>query len=252
MRAIIFRGMTTMIVFGLLFTSGCGFSFQPAPTATPTNTATPMPTATSTPKPTATRRPSPTPQSPFYLEEFQGDMEGWEYLLATNEKDAYDKVEVNPSQGGLWVKMDVRDTHLYIFNTTFEYDDVRMEFEAENLGRNNNNISMLCRYTPDLGWYVFLISNSGLVGIYRAEIKKNMINYEQILEGGSEYINMGKGTNTYAVTCKGNELSLEINGHLWRTAKDDHYTTGQIGLSIMSFNVLPVEVMIKWLDIIKP
>jgi hypothetical protein len=248
MRSIVFRNLAIMIVLGMLFMSGCGSSVQPTPTATPTSTATLMPTPTAT----ATRRPSPTPQSPFYLEEFQGDMEGWAYMLATNEKDAEDKVEVNPSQGGLWVKIDVRDTHLYLFNTDFEYDDVRMEFEAENLGRNNNNISMLCRYSPDLGWYVFLISNSGLVGIYRASIKNHMINYEDILEGGSEYIVMGKGVNTYAVTCKGEELSLEINGHLWRTVKDDTYTTGQIGLSIMSFNVLPVEVIIKWLDITKP
>jgi hypothetical protein len=248
MRSIMFRGFSIMLVLGMLLVSGCGSAAQPTPTATPTSTVTSAPTLTAT----ATRRPSPTPQSPFYLEEFQGDMEGWTYMLATNEKDADEKVEVNPSQGGLWVKIDVRDTHLYLFNTEFEYDDVRMEFEAENLGRNNNNISMLCRYAPDLGWYVFLISNSGLVGIYRASIKKNMVDYEQLIEGGSEYINMGKGLNTYAVTCKGDELSLEINDHLWRTVKDDTYANGQIGLSIMSFNVLPVEVVIKWLDITKP
>ena len=132
----------------------------------------PSPTAT------ATRRPSPTPLSPFYLEEFQGDMEGWTYFLATNEKDADSKVEVYPSEGGLWVKMDVRYTSLYLLNTEFDYEDVRMEFETENMGRNNNSISMLCRFTEDVGWYVFLISNSGVVGIYRAELKNNKVDYE--------------------------------------------------------------------------
>ena len=252
MKPVVLRSLSIVILLGMLFTSGCGFSLAPRSTATPTSTATPEPSPTATITATATRRPSPTPLSPFYMEEFQGDMDGWTYFLATNEKDANSKVDVYPSEGGLWVKMDVRSTDLYLLNTEFEYDDVRMEFETENLGRNNNNISMLCRFTDDVGWYVFLISNNGLVGIYRAEIKNNMINYKSIIEGGSEYINTGKGTNTYAVTCKGDELSLEINGHLWRTAKDDNYPSGKIGISIMSFNVLPVEVVIKWLDITKP
>jgi hypothetical protein len=247
-----YRSLSIVILSGMLFTSGCGFSLAPEPTVTPTSTATPQPSPTTTITATATRRPSPTPLSPFYLEEFQGDMDGWSYFLVTNEKDTAGKVDVYPSQGGLWVKIDVEDTSVYLLNSNFEYEDVRMEFEAENMGRNNNNISMLCRYTEDVGWYVFLISNNGAVGIYRAEIKNNMVKYENIIYGGSEYIVMGKGTNTYAVTCKGDQLSLEINGHPWRTAKDDHFPGGKIGVSIMSFNVLPVEVVIKWLDITKP
>jgi hypothetical protein len=251
-NTVVYRSLSIVILLGMLFTSGCGFSLAPRVTATPTSTSTPQPSPTATITATATRRPSPTPQSPFYLEEFQGDMDGWDYFLVTNEQNAGDKVEVYPSEGGLWVKMDVRYTDVYLLNTQFDYEDVRMEFETENMGRNNNSISMICRYTDNAGWYFFLISNSGVVGIYRAELKNNKVNYVTIIQGGSEYVVMGKGTNTYAVTCKGEELSLEINGHLWRTAKDDKFPDGKIGISISAFNVLPIEVVIKWLDISKP
>lgn len=241
-----------ILVFVMLLvaagTGGCGIAGALQPSPTPTVTLTPAPTLTLTP----TVRPSPTPRSPFYLEEFDQGMDDWDYLVASNEKNAGDKIDVYPESGGLYVKVDIRDTHLYLFNTQFEYDDVRMEFEAENMGRNSNSISMLCRYQPDLGWYVFVISNSGMVGIYRVEIKNNRLNYNSLLSGGSEYINQGKGTNAYAITCKGDALTLEINGHEWRTAHDDTYKSGQIGLSIMSFNVLPIEVLIKWVDISKP
>jgi hypothetical protein len=252
MKPIGLRKLSIIGLLVLLLTCACGVSLPLSQTSTPTPTATSTETPMPSPTATATRRPSPTPLSPFYLEEFQGDMEGWTYFLATNEKDADSKVNVYPSQGGLWVKMDVRYTSLYLLNTDFDYEDVRMEFETENMGKNNNSISMLCRFTEDVGWYVFLISNSGVVGIYRAELKNNKVDYKTIIEGGSEYIVTGMGTNTYAITCNGDKLSLEINGHLWRTATDDNYPSGQIGISIMSFNVLPIEVVIKWLDITKP
>ena len=63
------------------------------------------------------------------------------------------------------------------------YDDVRVDVSAENRGANNNNVSLICRYSPDGQWYEFNIANNGLYNIYYAhKTEDNKIGY--ILDRG--------------------------------------------------------------------
>jgi hypothetical protein len=51
----------------------------------------------------------------------------------------------------------------------YVYEDVRIDARVINRGVNNNNVSLVCRYT-DSGWYEFNIANNGLYWIYAAEV----------------------------------------------------------------------------------
>jgi hypothetical protein len=123
---------------------------------------------------------------------------------------------------------------------------------AENRGYNNNNVSLICRYDPDEGWYEFNIANSGLYDILFYDLKDP--HYKQIADGGSTAIHSGKEVNTYMAVCSGKTLRLYINGEEVRKLDETRYALkeGQVGVSVSSFNVYPIEVDIQSITIDYP
>jgi hypothetical protein len=116
--------------------------------------------------------------------------------------------------------------------------DVQIDISAENRGSNENNVSMICRYT-DRGWYEFNIGNDGIWDILRYDEGSG---YETLYNGGSNSINMGKDTNSYTGVCAGNQLTLYINGVETRTVRDSTYSSGYAGVSVSSFSSVPVTI----------
>jgi hypothetical protein len=166
-----------------------------------------------------------------------------------------DKVTVEAKNGNLSWDFDSEYVYYYLFYQPFEYEDVTVELQADNRGRNSNNISLICRYDAEVGWYEFNIANSGLYDIYYAEVDKNGdISYNLIVNGGSNEIKQGKDINEYSITCKGNELSLRINGHDVKTITEKTYAlrSGQVGMSVSSFDVLPIQIEMDWFRISEP
>ena len=142
----------------------------------------------------------------------------------------------------------------YSILNDFTYTDVKMETTASNRGVNDNNVSLICRYT-DRGWYEFNIANSGLYWIYAYDsIGAVAKGYNQLYAGGSTAIKPGQDTNIYTATCKGNKLSLSINGVDIRTITDNQFRfdQGKIGLSVSSFQVLRVKIEFDSLKISQP
>jgi len=143
----------------------------------------------------------------------------------------------------------------YVTYDAYEYDDVRLDVIAENRGTNNNNVSLICRYTEDEGWYEFNIANNGLFWIYHAIIRAdNSVIYSLLADGGSNKIKQGKDTNKYSIVCKDRTLSLYINDIETRVLDDNNYVLrdGKIGVSVSSFNNLPVKVEIDSVTISEP
>ena len=192
------------------------------------------------------------PASPFYLDEFDGGLENWSEIYFTSASDAeYDeKTDVYTEDGGLWFDINLKRTYIYLFNNSFEYEDVQIETESESLGRNTNYISLVCRYDPDLGWYEFNIAASGLVSILRYDELDGK--YVVIGEGGSEAIHQGRDTNNFIAKCNGDRLTLTINGKEWRTFTDKNLKRGLIGISAGSEEVFPVKIVFNWMDITEP
>lgn len=186
----------------------------------------------------------------YFLDEFDGDLSYYSLFSMSGDVDD-PKMGVYSDRGAL--VFDLQDDYLwpYILYDPWTYQDVRVDFEAENLGNNNNMVALICRYDPDRGWYEFNVTNSGLYDIYYYDAIQ-LKDYQRLYNGGSTAINMGQATNTYSIVCQGNNLSLYINGVLARTIQDSHLKEGQVGFSVSSFENYPVIVNLNWFAVSEP
>jgi len=202
--------------------------------------------------------PAPEPQAQqFFTEEFDNPLTAdWDILTVTGSADADpDKVTVEASDGKLVWDFESKYLYYYLFYNAFDYENVRLDVRADNRGRNNNSISLICRYNPDVGWYEFNIANSGVYDILYGEVKSNGdIAYSTIANGGSLAIKQGMEVNEYGIVCDDNELTLYINSDEVTSIKENRYglRSGQVGVSVSSFNVLPILIEMDWIQISEP
>jgi len=232
---------------------------QASPTDAPTVEPTQPPAE---PAPTVTQAPTPVPTediaaSMYFTEEFDSDLSNDWYLFTVTGSDQSDrdKLTVNVENGKLVWNFDSEYLYAYLFYDAFVYEDVRLETRADNLGKNNNNISLICRFDPDVGWYEFNIANNGLYDIFYAEVTSSGdINYNLIVNGGSNAIKQGRDVNEYAIECKGDKLTLYINGDEANSISERKYglRSGEIGISVSSFNVLPILIEMDWIKVSEP
>ena len=193
----------------------------------------------------------------FFEEQFDNSLSGnWDILTVTGSDESDpDKVTVEAENGNLVWDFDSEYVYYYIFYNAFDYEDVKLELSADNRGRNNNSISLICRYDANVGWYEFNIANNGLYDILYAEVQNDGdISYSRIANGGSNAINQGMDVNEYAITCEDENLGLEINGDEVITVPERRYglRSGQVGVSVSSFNVLPIRIEMDWIRVSEP
>jgi S1-C subfamily serine protease len=172
----------------------------------------------------------------YYSTEFDGGLGDWVYFLTSGSDDGFVAQNVD---GSLKFEIDQQDTWVYFYNDAISMADVRVDTVASNLGRNNNNVSLLCRYS-DAGWYEFNIANNGEYTILFFDSAIN--DYRLLFSGGSTLIKMGRDVNEYTAVCQGDKLTLGINGVEVRTVSDKNLKSGYAGLSVSSFNVTPIDV----------
>ena len=185
----------------------------------------------------------------YFTEEFSDgvDLSNYKYFEFSGADDGYDLYTEDDA-----LVFDITGTNRYVYVTykPYIYTDVIMEIQATNRGKNNNNVSLVCRYDADKNtWYEFNIANSGLYWIYAYDGTE----YKLIASGGSTAINIGKGTNTYTAGCIGNVLSLFINGVEAKTIQDTKIglEEGEVGFSVSSFDVTPILVNIDYFSVIE-
>ena len=224
---------------------------QPPAPAQQVETEAPAPV---TEEPVATQEPV---SQQYFTEEFDTPLSNdWSILtVADSSKADPDKVTVDVKDGNLVWDFNSEYLYYYLFYNAFSYEDVTVSVRADNRGKNNNNVSLICRYDPEVGWYEFNIANNGLYNIFYAEITSNKkISWNRIINGGSNSIKQGKDVNEYSITCKGQDLTLNINGDEVKTITEKNYRLrkGGIGVSVSSFNVLPILVDMDWLKVSEP
>ena len=225
---------------------------SPSPTflkniVTPTNMH--LPTVTTEVTPTA----NVNDPKAYYTETFDGNLDNYTYF--NTGKGDEDKMSLKTDNG--YLVFDLKGTNLWIYVTynPYTYTDVALELVADNRGKNNNNVSLLCRYDPKEGWYEFNIANNGLYWIYAYDatglVHKG---YNQIANGGSTAIKTGRFSNTYNVSCVDDKLSLSINGKEVTSVRDTKYQLreGKVGFSVSSFDVTPILVNVDSFTISEP
>ena len=206
------------------------------------------PTAVPTQPPTPTDVPLPQSE-PYYTEEFDYVPDNWYYeVLVGNE----DKTDISVADGNLTFTIEDYDTYAYVFYEDYSYTDVYIEASTVNRGSNENMVTLVCRYS-DTGFYEVNITNGGLYYIY-AYVEAMDVGYVTLFNGGSKNINMGLKSNTFAMSCEGNEISLYVNGVRERTVEDNKYNMpeGLIGVGVSSFDAIPVVVAFDYVYIDVP
>lgn len=174
----------------------------------------------------------------YFSTNFDGGLGGWfSYLMTESSPDSFTAQTISDR---LQINIVERDTWAYFIYSEIDFADVKIDVIAENLGNNNNNVSLICRES-ELGWYEFNIANNGLYYIYWFD-DANVHNYIPLFSGGSRKINMGKDINEYSAVCDGDQLTLIINGEEIRTVRDNHLESGKVGLSVSSFDFYPVII----------
>jgi S1-C subfamily serine protease len=177
----------------------------------------------------------------YYQEEFEGSLTNWSVMVLQGEEE---QVTAETKDGSLIITIDSIYTYAYYILDSLKVTNTRLDIKAENLGRNNNNVSLICRYSVERGWYEFNIASNGLYWIKRYD--PVLSNYVDIGKGASLLINLGQATNEYGAVCKDNKLTLFINGNEIRTFTDNTLVVGQVGFSVSSFNVTPVQVALDY------
>jgi len=182
----------------------------------------------------------------YYVEEFDSDattVDNWTWFLTNGDENKFD---IYTENGKLVFDIGGTNIYSYFAYDPWYYENVRVDTRVENRGMNNNNVSLICRAT-DSGWYEFSIANNGLWWIYAYD----GANYTTLANGGSNAINMGKAVNEYTMICSDTTLALYINGSEARTMKDTRFgfKSGQIGVGVSSFDVLPIVVEFDYVAI---
>jgi len=225
---------------------------EPAEPAVVPPTSIPPTEAPAATEPTQPPVPTDEPvaeSQPYYTEEFDYVPENWYYdVLVGNEN----KADISVADGKLIFTIEDYDTYAYVFYEDYSYTDVYIEASTVNRGSNDNMVTLVCRYS-DTGFYEVNITNGGIYDIY-AYVETMDIGYVRLYNGGSRNINMGLKSNTFAMTCEGNEISLYINGVLERTVEDNKYNMpeGLIGVGVSSFDATPVVVAFDYVFIDVP
>jgi hypothetical protein len=220
-----------------------------------------LPTATE-PEPTepqlteapATEEPAPTDEPPavseFFTEEFDSEdaLENWESFSLGSGED--NDLVIEQEDDHLLFDLGDEDLYVYYMYAANEYDDVSIKLNAENRGRNNNNVSLVCRMSSEGDqWYEFSVESGGLWYLYAVDEKYNVI-----ANGGTNALKQGREVNEYGMTCEGDEITLTINDEEVRKVTDNTYgfNTGLVGFNISSLNVLPITVEVNWFEISQP
>jgi hypothetical protein len=268
-RPMLFLALVLLIV-GLAcsaVSSGTDTPAQPEVTEAPVQVVPPTAVPVVTEAPTEVVTEAPTQAAveaqDYFTEEFDTN-DNWSYFVidgGNSEIMEDDDPDVSIQTEDSKLKFDIGSENRWAYVTydPYEYENVRVDARVINRGVNNNNVSLICRYSEDSSgnkyWYEFNIANNGLYWIYAAQANAvDEVGYGLIYNGGSNDIKAGKETNEYTIICRDRKLSLYINGKEARTVEDKQYsyTSGQVGVSASSFDTLPVAVDFDWVQISEP
>jgi len=221
----------------------------PTNTTAPTFTTAPRPTNTTAPPEEEVEEPEEDVPLAYFTEEFDGDLSSWSWFLMSEGDDNWD---LYTEDGYLVFDLPGEYQWVYVLYEEYSYPEVRIDILADNRGKNTNSVRLICNYSDEEGWYEFNITNGGKYTL-SAYFEQDG-EYKFLADGGSVNIRTGRDENWYTAICRGNQLELYINGILEKEFTDRKYNLkeGLVGLSVSSFDVLPILVEIDYFSISLP
>lgn len=186
----------------------------------------------------------------FYVEEFEEEYvaDNWQYFTLGQGED--DNLVIQQEGDHLLFDLGDEDLYVYYMYAAYTYEDVSLKLSAENRGRNNNNVSLVCRMNEEgTQWYEFSVESGGVWYLYAVDDKYNVLD-----NGGTNALQQGRAVNEYQLDCSGDEITMYVNGTKIKTVRDTRYLfdEGFVGFNISSLNVLPITVEVNWFSIDLP
>ncbi|OQY88967.1 MAG: hypothetical protein B6D38_07975 [Anaerolineae bacterium UTCFX1] len=228
------------LLFGcLLLLVACQTAtLPPTPTAAslfPTDTPRPVPPETSTPQPAPmpTLEPSPTALPRFFVNEFDASLAGWVILQAGNDSVPNIKTE----DGTLFLQIDSPFTWLYTLYGPEEYADVRIDAQFTNRANVPAAVGLVCRYSDEQGWFEF---NASTDGTY------NILYGKWLSLGIAEYLPVVNDASSKAIQPSDATQTLRLLVERFKLEE------GKIGLTVSSFQNVPVAVSFDWAKVGEP
>jgi len=255
--------MKKLLLIGLIILTACqaplgeqGASSEPTTTPQATETRVIPTDAPATVTPTIIPSPTVTatfpPPERYFTEDFNAAPGYWSVLYASGDSD---RIEILNENSKLTFELYSPITWMYSIYGAFEYESVYIETRVESLGSEVNSMGLICHYNEQDGWYEFNISNDGSYSVLHGWwLAEGVASYAPILNDTSTQIVQGNSTNEIGLGCLNNTVQLYINGKLIRNLNVEHIglTGGKVGLSLGSFEEVPVILSFDWIRVSEP
>jgi len=193
-----------------------------------------------------------------YLDEFNVLTEDWSgpIFLTSQAQPGKEQSKISYEDGKLVFGLYDMETYVYQFNQRPADADVLLEMKYQAGGAHENGIALICRAAADQSaWYEFRISSTAQYAIYRydAALRDDYKNpYIELAKGVSDAISPTR-ENIMRAMCNGSALVLEVNGEEVVSVQDGNLTEGGlVGVGAMSYNNLPVNIMMDYFGLSKP
>ncbi len=170
----------------------------------------------------------------LFQDDFSDPNSGWDSVRAdagvTDYENGAYRIFVNTPNQDVWA------------NPGQSFADVHIEVEAAKQGGpDDNDFGVICRYQDVNNFYFFIISSDGYYGI--GKVKDGT---QQLLGADgmnpSDAIYQGQASNRIAAECKGDQLTLWVNGTQLFSTQDTDFTSGDVGLMAGTFDTPGTDI----------
>ena len=223
------------------------FACQPRIKSTPlapTQTVTPFSVATATLEPTATFPPA----LRDFTEEFNLPSPYWSAFGTNNAKP-----DIQLRNGFLVFNLAETNDWADSIYSAQDYQDVRVDAQVEVRAGSDGTVGVVCRYSPNNGWYEFNIyADQTYTIMYGQWLAPGIVRYMPLRITGSEKIRTG--ANQIGLVCQGDALTPYINNVRMITYEDNKVglKDGNIGLTASSFSDVPFVAAFDWVKVSTP
>ncbi len=181
----------------------------------------------------------------LFQDDFANTDSGWNRVRdAAGDITDYDN-------GGYRILNNKPISHVWA-NPGLKFGDVRVDVDVNKTsGPDDNYFGVICRYKDGSNFYILAISSDGYYGIVKV-IGGNLSLLGSNQMQPSEAIQQGNTTNHLSAVCKGNTLSLSVNGQQIASVQDKDFSSGDVGLEVTTRQAGGVDVTFTQFSVTKP
>jgi len=160
----------------------------------------------------------------LFEDDFSDQTTGWENVNDIYELKGYSDsayiISVKNANSRSWAVPGLR------------FKDVQVSVDAKHIsGEQDTNFGIIFRYQDASNYYSYLISSDGYYALIKVSGGQELLlGMEQFVY--SDLISQADGQNEITITCKGEQLSLMVNGKMLHSVRDDSFSAGDVGFIV--------------------